>query len=600
MTAIVPLAPNLSAGPTGLNPYYPWSVVYLGGLVFVANGIDANRRWDGAGNFRLMGSVAPTDFGALSLTGAPGTAIPTGRTPNYYLVGYNSTADIETAPQGAAYISIANASGITKDVVVTWTPGSLAGDYTFRRIYRALDGTDDLHLVATVADSAGTYTDTSPDATIRTAIAYVPTYRTTLPPVFTHLGVVRSQMWGMIDGSARAYYAQPVNLGYTFVGSDFKSDQFVTIGAGDGRGDNVMVRERYGSAIWYKQRARYEMTGVDAGTWDFRKLNGDRGLIAERCIVDVNGRSLCLDERGIYWDDPAADPRQFGARPGIESPFQPLWDRMNLGAARWFFAIHDPVERLAYFFVALDFEPVPNVAVVVDYAAERFVGVDTLVWGTAGGTLFDAMGRVHLVFGCDMGYFWEPNYTAAQGVTAGTTSSAVTASTALLVTCSGATFNTSDLLGVPGTPLHRRGTTSLTVVDENRVYSAAATTLTTYYLAASSGGSSETAAVGVIAGLAVLPKFGLPKTGENFDVKEVEMHLDTSYSGALAIWTAANEESFALKASQTMGTKNHTYAPGDGGCWVWSVKFTQTDATQGFGIRALAIHYREFPGRRLP
>lgn len=596
------LNPNFTAGPTGLQPCYPWSVAYLDGILFVVNGFDTNRFWDGGSNFFLMGSVAPADFTPLSLTGAPGTAIPTGTTARYYLVGYDPIFDMETAPQAGAYTSIANASGITKDVVIPWTPGSLAANFTKRRIYRALDGTDDVKLVATVADSAGTYTDVTPDASLATAVAYVPTYRTTLPPIFAGISTVASQMWGWQTGSARAFYAQPVNLGYTFVGQDFKADQFVTIGAADNRGDIVHLVERYGSAIWYKQRARYEMTGSDILTWEFRKLNGDRGLISQRCLVDIDGDALCLDERGLYWDSLAYDPRVAGAGGGKISPLQPIWDRMNLGAARWFFAIHDPASRLAFFCIALDYEPVPNVAVVFDYATDTIVGIDTLVWTTAGGVLYDAAGRIHLMFACDLGYLWEIEYGATQGVTAGTTTAVVTGNGLLSVAASAASFDTGSLTGPIGCPLQRRGTTSLLVVDANRVYTNSATTLTTYYFPANINGASETVAVGVIAGKAALPKFCLTKDGENFDVKEVEFHLTPGVSGNLDVWTAVNEEGYVLKSTQAipLATKNHNYVSGDGGCWTWSIQFTQTDANLGFSLRSIAVHYREFPGRRLP
>lgn len=122
----VPLAPNWTAGPTGMDPYRPLRHLIVDGELFVTNGWDAPRRWDRANNaWAYMGSAAPTDFTPLSLTGAPGTAIPTGQTARYYLVGYDSTLDKETAPQGGGDVTIANASGITKNVVIPWTASSL-------------------------------------------------------------------------------------------------------------------------------------------------------------------------------------------------------------------------------------------------------------------------------------------------------------------------------------------------------------------------------------------------------------------------------------------------------------------------------------------
>lgn len=608
--SVVPLNPNFIAGPTGLSAYAAACVAYLDGLFFVCDGVSTNKRWDpAAASFRLMGSVAPADFGplALSAAGAP-AAILNGATARYYLLGYDPVAVKETAPQGGGYVSLINSSGATRDMTIPWTPGALAPEFTFRRIYRALDGTNAMKLVATVADAAGTYLDVTPDTALLAAAAYVATYRTTLPPVFKGMAVVAKQLWGWQAGSSRAFVAQPVNIGSLFVGDDFKSDQFVTVGPGDGRGDITALRERYGSATWYKQRARYEMTGTDLSTWEFLKLNGDRGAINPRCMLDVNARTLILDERGLYWDDTSAQssyaggsPEDVAARQGSPSPLQPLWDRMNLGAADWFFALLDPTQRLAFFFVALDYEPVPNVAVVYDYDANRYVGVDTLVWGTAGGTLFDALGRVHLVFGCDLGFLREPGYSNSQGVFAGTLSSPVTASSATGVVAAAAAWDTGDLTGPVGEPLHRRVTASLAVVDANRAYSVSATTLTTYYYPTASGGSSETVAVGVIAGLALFPKMRLAADGENFDVKSCEVRMDGSSGGTLAVWTAANEEALAVKRTIDLsGSAVHAYVPYDSGCWTYTIQFTMTDASSDFSIRGMAIHYQEFKGRQVP
>lgn len=605
----VPYSANFATGPSGLSPYYPWSVVYLDGLFFVVNSYDTNRRWDGGSNFRLMGSVAPADFMiAASSAGTP-AAILNNATANYYLVGYDPVAVKETAPQGGQYLTYVNTSGSTRDVTHTWTPGTLAPEFTFRRIYRALDGTADLHLVATVADAAGTWLDVTPDTALRLTALYVPTYRTTLPPIFQAIAVVAKQMWGWSRGSSRAFFAQPVNIGSLFVGDDFKAEQFVTVGPGDGRGDITALRERYGSAMWYKQRARYEMTGYDLSTWEFRRLNGDRGAINPRCMVDIDAKTLVLDERGVYWDDTSyqssyagGGPENFGGRQGSASPLQPLWDRMNLGAADWFFALHDPVQQIVFFFVALDYEPIPNVAVVVDYAQNRFVGVDTCVWGTAGGTLFDSLGRAHLVFGCDMGFARELGYSNSQGVYAGTLTAASIVSTAATIVAGTAAFDTTDLLGPVGCPMHRRVTASRVVVDENRVYAVdSATSLSTYYYPTSSGGLVETLSLGVIPCLALLPKLMLSPGGRNFDVKEIEIEHDAATGGTLVAWTAANEEALAVKSTIDLSTsKNRSYVGPDGGCWTYTVQFTMTDAGSDMRIRGMAIRYQEFPGRQAP
>lgn len=594
MTTRVALNPNFTVGATGLDPYRPWSVVIIDGLVFIANGYDLPKRWDGGSNFFPMGSVAPTDFTlTLSAAGTP-AALANGNTATYYLVGYDSTTGKETAPQQAS-ASIANASGSTRDVTVAWTPGSLSAEFDKRRIYRRLQLDDGYRLVATVADATGTYLDATTDTTLRTNENYVYTYRTTLPPRFVGIGSHMNVMFGWVAGTNVAYYAQGVRIDSRFVADDFKSSQILPLGPNDAYGDIVHLRSTYTTAVWYKERARYEMLGSNPSTWEIRRLNGDRGAISQRCVVDIEGRALVLDERGLYWDTPGVDPVVFGARVGRPNPYQPTWSRLNLAVARKFFALHDPENKLIMFFVALDYEPIPNVAIVCDYETDRIVGTDTLQWGTAGGELFDAMGRVHYVLGDDMRFLWEPGIGSAQGVTVGTMLATVTSSTIAAVTASGAAFGTVDLTGAAGTPLRRYNTTTLATVDDNRVQSATGTVLTTRTYAAAAGGAGESVAVGVVPCLGQTPKLNF-QTAESKNIDEVAVEHDKE-TGTLYVSTGMDDDSLASAVTTDLSVRVRDYVPlNDRRCWTWTLQFSQFHAGQGLNIRGVHVMYEVMPG----
>jgi len=604
-------APNFTAGPTGLDPYRPWSVVTIDGVFFLANGYDTNKRWDGAAAFYPMGSTAPTTFAlALSSAGSP-AAIATGTCAVYYVVFANAINQ-ETAPQlaaagdvsatgsrlslGSPGIAIANATGSTRDVTITWTdPG---GEWIYARIYRRLQSSDNFKLVVQVAASTATYLDVSPDSAIRTNTAYVYTYRTTLPPILSGLAVVKGRMFGWQAGTSTAYYAQPVSVGSIFVAADFKSDFVLPIGPNDGRGDIVHLRALNGSAIWYKQRGRYEMTGSDPTNWDFSLLSGDRGLISQRCSVELDARCLNLDERGLYYDLPTGETFAAGAKPGVASPFQPIWDRMNVAARSTFFALHDPTERLVYFFIALDYEPVPNVAVVYDYVLDRFVSLDVCVWGTTGGVLYDAAGRPHVLIGCDLGYLWETNYSAGQGVTTGTTRTTITGGGLLALVSSTATFVTTTTAGVPGVPFYRLSAAGA-VLDTNRVYSATSTSIVPYYYSPTAPtNNSDVLSLGIIPAVAKWSKYSFMSDAKK-SIKEVMLLHGNGVDGSLDVSTGKDDDALSAKLSVSLATNVRSYVPCNfDSCWQWTIQFSQSDANLGFSLRGVFIHYKLTEGVR--
>lgn len=596
-SSAVVIAPTFGEGITGKCGYRPWSNATLDGLYFFANGYDQPWRWAGDTKGYSIGAAAPTTF-SVSVVAGSGT-FADGTSHTYYLVFYNSTTGKETAPQqtaGVPGVTQTNSSGGARDFKIDWTDP--AGEYDKARIYRRLQNSDNYKLVATVTASTATYTDTTTDATLDGAgAAYVTTYRATVPPIFDWITAYQGRLFGGFRDSPNVHYAQAVRIDSRNVTEDFPDAWILQPGAEDGTGGNVAMVPHYAAAYFFKRDACYEMTGTDIATWAIRKINADRGAISERCIVALDENALILDERGLYWWTTSGEAVVAGSAQGArESPLQPTWDRMNLAAADTFFAIKDHENRIAMFFIALDYEPTPNVAVIFDYGRNQFVGIDTAVWATAGGILRDAMGEKHLIRACDLGYAWEIGWGESGGVFAGDNTATLTTATHNVLEASAATFDTTTVSGVPGAPYERYDTDG-TLLELNRVADATASVLTPFYFSTDTPAVDQTVAIGVIPAVARTPRMTLG-TPEKKWVRGVVIEHDNGVSGTLRVDTAINEGSFTLQKEPSLLTNIRTIVPVSDRCWTWSVQFSQRYANLGFTIRGVHIEYVGVPGQR--
>ena len=586
----VPLSVAFSSGPTGLDPYRASPFVVLDGLYYTANGYDPPTRWDGGSNYYDIGSTAPTSFSVAD--SASGSTHTSGTTLDYYLVFRNSTTGKETAPQGAG---VSHTMSATKDVDITWTdPG---GEFDVARIYRRLAGSDNYKLVAEVAAATATYTDGTADSGLTTAEAYVTTYRATKPPVFDWLASYQGRLFGGFRDDPAVHYSQEIRADDELRCEDFPDGWIVQPGAEDGTGGVVTMLPHYGSAFFFKRRACYQLTGSDQSTWSIRRLSADRGCISRRCIVEIEGSALILDERGLYYWSPSGEAIVAGAPANTrESPLQPTFDRMNLGAADQFYAVHDRENRVVVFWVALDYEPIANTPIVFDYGANRFVGKDSARWGSAGGYLEDASGLQHLCRGCDMGYLWEEDYAESEGVFAGDNTATLTDGSLAALTASGASFDTTIASGAPGVP-YERYDSSGTFVELNRVYAASSTVLTPYLYPASTPVATDSVAIGVIPAVARTPRMTL-NTPEWKWVRAVIVEHDNGVSGNLRLDSAKNEDSFSLVAEIDTTSEIRTTRKASDRGWTWGVQLSQRYANLGFSVRGVHVQYLVVPGRR--
>lgn len=595
---------NLTSGPTGLDPYRPWSTTVLDGLMYVANGFDQPKRWDGASAFYNLGANAATGFTVADSAG--GSTFTSGVTVRYRLCFRNTTVAKETCPQLASSdpffdngaIGVAHTMVATRDIDITWTdPG---GEWDKIAIYRALAGSDTYHRVALVTAATETYTDSIPDATLRADLAtyplHVPRTRTTLPPKFLAISDYLNRLWGFERTSTKLRYSQIADPTGELTQEDYPSLNYLQIVPEDGNGYLAAASAHYDSFFAWKDRAAYEITGASEATFGVQRMYADRGAFNQRCIVETDGFLVILDQQGLYLWTPGGQPVVAAAVAGSSSSrLDDIWSRMNLSAAEGMFLQHDRDEKYVYAWVALDGEPVPNVRVVYDYADNKIVSVDVAVWGTAGGDVVDATMRPHAARGCDLGYLWEDAVGNSEGVTEGDLTATITTGTKLVITASGASIDTTTD-GPVGAP-YVRGVAGSAMVDTNRAYSVTGTTVVPYYYSSASPANTETLYFGAIPAVARLPKFSFG-TADKKHIRRAIVDHDSGYSGTVTVKTAQDDGSFATKKNIDTSSTVRNTVPCDDRCWTWSMEFSQNGAGSGFAIRGVRVLVKSFTDRK--
>lgn len=606
------IAPNFTTFASAKDRYRPRSYASLDGYLFAANGWDQPYYWLSSSTLYDMGSDAPSHSTLPSTAGfftiaddAAGTTYTSGNTIRLKLCFRNSTTGKETAPQqqwasSSGYVRmnyVEHTMSATKDILVTWTGANVPAEYDKVAIYLAPQDTDTFFLAYEVAKADGTKTLQMTDASLILNRPYVTRYRVDKPPKFNVLASHLNRLFGAAKGQARVWYGQNVRPDGESVIDDIPDTAFIDVQPDDGNGDVTALTVRYAALQAYKRRGVYEITGDSPVTFEVRRIFADRGALNHRCIVPLDGQDLVLDQRGLYYVRPNAEPVIAGARQGTsESPFRPVWDRLNLSAADIMFGLHDEANQVVLFFVALDFDPIPRHVVVFDYAADRFVSLDTCRTGTAGGYLVDTLGRRYMVRADDLGWLWQDNVDDSEGVFDGDTTAAITTGALGTLLCSGAAFGTTALTGPPGCPFHRYDAVG-EVLDTNRVYSSQGTDLTPlYYTSETAFGASETLAVGIVPAVLQSPKMDW-NTRQKKIVGGCVVETDVG-TGDLRFDAAINDGSFTLKREFDLSTGTHHIVPVSDRGWTWSFRISQSLPTKNFTVRNVRLEYRLYEDRQ--
>ena len=576
------LKSNWTTGPTGKDPYRAWTTAILDGFLFAANGFDQPFFWNGSDSYHDMGSVVPSEFTAGASGGSGWLA--DGDTATYRLVFYDSVRGRESAPEAKT----ATASGSAQDVDITWTTTTLDG-FDNVRIYRQLADTGFYVLVTTELLNSSPYKDTEDDDTIRLRAAYVRRWRETKPPIFTAIASHLNRVWGITGLDSLLYYSQTSRTDGHFVVDDFPTANLEEIGPHDGD-TNTAVFPKYGALILFKRRSAYRLDGENAANFVITRLFSDRGAFNQRCVLDIEGWTYFLDERGLYFTDLRSEPFVAGAGQGSqESPLQSIWSRLNRDASQHFSLYHSESQGLLYVQVALDHRTVPDTIICYDTRDHRFVSIDSGVPAFAAGILDDASGVQHECRGDELHALWEIHTGNADGVFAGDTTGAITSVVGYQgMSLSAASLDVTDADGTHGVPFDRYNSAG-SVVDYNRNITAGTTSITPLYWAATAPTATDTIAVGTIPALGQILKSSF-RTPDKKHVARVEIETKVETGGTLRIDTAPDSASFVNQREITLSAgKGRQVVPVHDRGWRWHMRWIQRYAGMDFKILALNI-----------
>lgn len=546
------LAPNFTAGPTGLCPYRPIVSTVIENRFVFFNGWDQPKWWDETNAaFRNIGSTVPTTFTPTADTG--GSTFAADSIQTYRCVFRNSTTGKETAPQ---LTTITAASSYEVDF--TWSDPS--NEFDKATIYRQLTDTGFFVLVADVTIATGLYTDDEDDDTIRLRRAYVRRYRETLPPVFVAGITYKNRLicWTGLDSNLHVgQLSRPDGESVT---DDFPSGGIGTNGGilqvDPNESDVITAGITKGRfAYFWKRKGCYVLDGEDALNYSVTKMFSQRGCIGPRCVVEADGWTYFLDERGLMFTDLSGEPFVAGAPAGTtESPLQPTWDRMNLDAANLFSLYHSEEEGLVYVNGCLDHDVEPVPIAVYDMRNHRFISQDTGVPAFAMGRLEDSAGQQYEMRVDELGLVWQQNIGNSDGVYNGDTTGSVTSVDGddQTLTDSGASYGTTTTTNALGAPMDRYDSSG-DVVQETRVGTVTATTLRAVHYSATTPVTTDTVAVGVRPWIIQTIKTAFKVAG-NKKVRRVDLETDIS-TGTLRVDTAFDDHSFVNQKEIDLSTK---------------------------------------------
>lgn len=547
------MQPNFTAGPTGLCPYRPIVATTIENRFVFMNGWDQPQWWDVTNDkLRNIGSTVPTTFSGAADTG--GSTFAANSVQTYRAVFRNSVTGKETAPQE---YTVTSASSYEVDH--TWTDPS--NEFTHAAIYRQLADTGAFVLTAETAIATGAYTDDEDDDTIRLRRAYVRRYRETLPPIFEAGVTYKNRLIGWTGEDSNLHVGQTSRPDGESVVDDFPSGG---IGSNGGilqvdPNDNDVIRAGIVKGrflyVW-KRRGCYVIDGEDALNYSVSKMFAERGCIGPRCVVEADGWTYFLDERGLMFTDLSGEPFVAGAPTGTtDSPMQPTWDRMNLDAARLFSLYFSEVEGLVYVIGCLDHDIEPVPIAVYDSRNHRFVSQDTGVPAFAMGRLEDSGGRQYELRIDELGAIWQQNIGNSDGVYDGDTTSTLTTAggdgTDQTLVNTGASFSTTTLDNAYGAPMDRYDSSG-DVVQETRVGTVTGTTVRAVHYGTTAPAVTDSIALGVKPWVVQTLKTAFRVPG-NKKVRKVDLETDVT-TGTLRVDTAFDDNSFVNEKEIDLST----------------------------------------------
>jgi hypothetical protein len=270
----------------------------LGSNMFIAGGLPA--RWGGPGTtIERVGLAVPTS--PVTITSYDtGTGITLTSGTRYIVTTYNSTTGLESdwSEPSAAVPVISNKS------IVIGLPAQAAGPYDQYRIYRYFDGGAYPYLVATVASSTTTYTDTKPDSQLTTRGAV--RYDRLPPPTQAFTCAKYAQCIWLVDGS------NPYKLVFSnpYTGSDNDLQYFPVNNYVISNEPITALLPIRGKMLVFHPRSISCITGTSVDDFTFQSYSSGAGTVFGPSVTS-NGRNIAfLSEEGfVSLPEQGGDPQ---------------------------------------------------------------------------------------------------------------------------------------------------------------------------------------------------------------------------------------------------------------------------------------------------
>lgn len=296
-----------------------------------------------------------------AVTLADGGAGAISGTPSYAVTLYDENTDSESNP--AATLSIGPLT--SKQVTVGFlniTNERENSTVTHYRLYRTLTvGSTGIYFrIATLPVTTLAYTDNATDA----AIQANDTLETDndAPEQWNIAKAIKGYMFnagGDAEKGSRATHSKLGNPNAQPLLNQFDIEP--------GRYGNLVAIEQSGEdAIFYKQLAIFQLhfdehpNGV-TGDGIGKTMNTNRGALNGRCVVNMQGTHIVMDQFGIYVNAGGTAQREIGRC------LKAIWEQVNWSAREWFAGCHDG--ESVYFTVALGTDTIPHHVLVMDMNA---------------------------------------------------------------------------------------------------------------------------------------------------------------------------------------------------------------------------------------
>lgn len=256
---------------TGYSGTGKIQLIQFNDYVYIMDGVGSNYVWDGS-NLRGMGIDAPT----AAPTGNATSGLTGTDSRDYYYTYYNSTDDIESNPSPKLTISDCKLglAGGSADIDVTASSDSQVDKI---RIYRTGWGIVAPRLAKEVANTSGTYVDTSTEATVVTDQELE--FDHDKPPTLNYAMVMNNRMFAWGDPSADdiVYISNEYNAEYMpilpfFDQQIIKSGGPIEIAPGSGS-EIINVVPWGGAAIAFKGDNAYRIQETEIGFYGYQSMS---------------------------------------------------------------------------------------------------------------------------------------------------------------------------------------------------------------------------------------------------------------------------------------------------------------------------------------